>query len=325
MRITFLSSESFCASIATALANPPDVESSVNRIQRSLNRLPNGSLVASKRGQQVLFFTKINGKQKYLPKKSNAIYPLLRRRYQSTLLEILQLTESHKVKDIVRREKLIMRLQDFIRLCDEGNLMIEKIVLTNAQKEWFLKPFDQKVINPDTAIYSANGLPLRSKSERDIIDSCDAKAVPLHYEERMYIKVHHLVNKLEQDLMNKNLLNGPLFSFRNHEVYWNVPSELGWMNARGSIWKTYYPPTGTIKIYNDIRSMLADSNIFVWEHAGLMEAFLYRTQATERSTIMLLTDSVSRDNYLETFERDVDTAKKRDEMIDRFILPRLWF
>lgn len=323
--VTPLDSEAFCKSIEIALKNPPDPKGSIERIRKSLNRLPEGPLYVSTKSHNISFYTKVDGKQKYLSKKSSQIHSLARRRYQSMLLEILQLTDSSRKSDIERRAACIGRLQEFIRSCAKGGLDIAPIVLTKAQHNWFAGNFKQKHINPNSPFKTANGLPVRSKSERDVINSYDNLAVPIHYEEQMIIDVRLLVDKLERTLLKEGLLKGLLYSFDKNGICWNVPRELQWMNAKGSIWKTYDPPYGALSIFNDVRGMFADGSLFVHEHEGMMDDFVYRCNSSERSSIIKFTGTVSRDNFIETYEQEIDTLEKASAIVERLVLPRLWF
>ncbi len=323
--VTPLDPEAFCKSIEIALKDPPDPKGSIERIRKSLNRLQEGPLYVSTKNHNIAFYTKVDGKQKYLSKKSEQIHPFARRRYQGMLLEILQLTDSSRKNDIERRAACIGRLQEFILNCAKGGLDIALIVLTKAQRNWFKGNFKQKYINPDSPFKSANGMPLRSKSERDVINSYDDFAVPIHYEEQMIIDVRLLVDKLERTLLKDGSLKGLLYSFDENGIYWNVPRELQWMNARGSIWKTYDPPHGTLAIFNDVRGMFADGSLFVHEHEGMMENFVYRCNSSERSSIIKFTGTVSRDNFIETYEQEIDTPEKARSIVKQLVIPRLWF
>ena len=320
-----INSESFFVSLEKALTNPHDIGSSIKRLQQALNRTAVGKLYPSNQGNMVVFYTVVDGIQKYLSKRSESLYPLARRRYLELLLEILKLTYSTKKIDIEKRTRLISKLKSFIDSCERGNLDIARIVLTSKQYKWYMGRFRQKSIDINTPFRSTCGIPVRSKSERDILNACEGLAVPFHYEEQQIIYVKPMVDKLERDLVNKGVIRGHVYSYNNGYIHWNVPAELEWMNAPGSIWMTYYPPNGTIGIYNDIKVMLADEEIIIWEHEGLMEIFTYRFNASERAAIMKYTECVSKGNLIETYERDIDTPEKIIDIIERYILPRLWF
>ena len=325
--------DAFCPSIEKALRCPPDIEGSIRRIQNTVNSLPSETLYISRQKNKVIFYSVLEGKQTYLPKHSDRIYPLARKRYLLLLLEILQLTESKKPADIRRRESLLKRLKDLIHTYAKGNLDLRKIVLTGKQYKWYTGDFRQKHIDPASALKTASGIPVRSKSERDIINASENLAVPLHYEEQSVIYVRPLVEGLRDELLSlcktgeerRNFKRKQLYHFQDGSIWWNVPPELEWMNTRGSIWKSYYPPDGTIAIYNDIIILLADGTFFFWEHEGLIEEFVYRRNATERTAVMRITGTADRESLLETYEQDVDCREKINDILERYILPRLWF
>lgn len=360
VRVSGITADEFCASIERALANPIDLSASTRRIKLRLGGTVNDKLYVSERKDAVVFHTIIDGKQKYLPRRSSRIYPLARRRYLVELSEILKLSGSSKKGDIARRNHMILKLQKLIRAYERGHLDILQIVLTKDQYNWFTGDFQQKYIDESKAFFTTKGLPVRSKSERDIINSCDDLAVPLHYEEQMTIYVQPLVDKLYASLLNdftgssistgiptnKNPPAGiqtteapasadtdmlptdpgwTLTTYNNKTIHWNVPAKLQWMNAPGSIWRTYYPPRGTITIYNDLKTMFADGTVFIWEHEGMMDDFVYRCNASERSAIMKYTKIVTEDNFLETHEQDIDNPEKLIDIIEKYVLPRMWF
>ena len=334
--ISPITADAFCASIENALFHPPSADHSINRLQKTLNSLPEGKLFLSKRGDKVYFITEQDGRHTYISKHSDQTYSLLRRRYLTELLEILKLSGLSKELDIARRAKLIAKLQHFISSCEQGNMDIARIVLTRNQYNWFTGAFRQKSIDKGKALRTKSGLYVRSKSERDIINRCDAFAVPLHYEEMQVVYVKDLVDELYQDLIAEGFIRGEvsgrgseysrqLYTWKGNYIHWNVPAELQSMNATGSIWKTYYPPKGTVTMFNDIKSVFADGSPFLWEHAGLMGQFIYRINASERNAVLKYKCVVSEENYLETYESDVDTSEKVDSIIQQRILPRLWF
>jgi len=359
-QVSGIDADAFCTSIEKALAHPSDADSSIKRLTKRLNRTAGGKLFYSDQKDKATFHTMIDGKQKYLSKKSPLIYPLARRRYYTELIEILKLSESTTRTGASKRKRLISKLQKFIRTCEHGNLDILQIVLTKDQYNWFTGDFQQKYIDESKAFFTTKGLPVRSKSERDIINSCDDLAVPLHYEEQMTIYVQPLVEKLHTSLLNdftgspistgiptnKNPPAGiqtteapapadtdilptdpgwTLTTYNNKTIHWNVPVKLQWMNAPGSIWRSYYPPRGTITIYNDLKTMFADGTVFIWEHEGMMDDFVYRCNASERSAIMKYTKIVTEDNFLETHEQDIDNPEKLIDVLEKYVLPRMWF
>ena len=329
LHVTSLSAGEFCASIEKALEmaikESIDIEGSINRIKKIIRGLPEGSLIVSDQESRVTFFSVVDGKQRYLSKKDERIYSLARRRYLTTLLEILTLLKSNRKMDIEKRKKLIKRLQQFIRACERGHLEVARIILTRKQYQWFSGVFRQKEIDEKEAIKTAKGLPVRSKSEKDIINSLDDYAVPLHYEEQQIIFVKPLVDKLRDSLIKRGDLRGNLYTYYNRQIYWNIPRELEWMNAPGSIWKTYDARKGTITMYNDIKTIFADGTLFLHEHEGMMHDFHYRCNASERASILKYVGVVDKEHFLETYEHDIDSPEKRENIIERKILPHIWF
>ena len=267
----------------------------------------------------------VDGKQRHISKDAATIHNLAKKKYLCILLDILLLTNSTRKKDIQRRHKLIERLKKLIETFERGKLDLRQIVLTNQQYHWFTGEFVRKRIDADKAIRTACGILVRSKSERDIVNYSEGLAVPLHYEERMLVYVKPLVDELERELKQEGLFNRELYRYINGNINWNVPPEYAWINTRGSIWKSYHPPTGKIMIFNDFRIMLADGSILIHEHSGLMSKFRYRQNETERIAVMKITGSVDRNHLIETYEQEIDTPEKLIDIIEKYILPRLWF
>ena len=324
-RISTVTADAFNRSIELALRNPPDAAASAARIRRVINGLPDGTLYCSSGVKAVSFHIKINQQQKYISKKSALIYSLARKKYLLLLLEILELTGSKNKTDIRRQEKLIAKLQHLISTFERGNLDLARIVFTSKQYKWFTAWFKQKYIQDDTPHKSTCGIPVRSKSERDIANRCEALAVPYHYEEQQLIYVKPLVDRLRETLHRDGYNKGRLCTFKNGTAHWNVPAEYDWMNAPGSVWRSYYPYDGTVELFPDFRIVLADDEVILWEHEGLMDDFLYRIHAADRASVMKYTGTVSEDSLIETYELHVDTPEKIDGIIEARILPRLWF
>ncbi len=327
---TLIRADAFNRSIEAALRNPYDVNGALNRIKRSINSLPEGKLYASHHSREVAFYTIVNGHQKYMAKGSADTHALARKTYLLPLQEILELTGSVKPKDMQRRQALTGKIQKMITAFGCGNLELERIVLTSNQYKWLTGNFIQKKIDKTKALKTSSGIYVRSKSERDIINGIESYAVPIHYEEQLVIYAKPLVDKLRETLMHRGLMQkgypgAQLYTYNDGIIHWLVPSELAWMNSFGSIWRSYNPAKGLIVIYNDIRTMLADGALFVWEHEGMMDDFFYRCNATERSSVMKLTNTVCAENLLETNERDIDTPAKIINIIEQHVLPRLWF
>ena len=197
--------------------------------------------------------------------------------------------------------------------------------MTSKQYKWYTGNYNKKYISTGDAHQSTGGEYVRSKSERDILNTMHSLAVPVHYEEELSVIVQPLVDQLYYALDKKGLIHGNLYYHRDGVCYWRVPKELDWMNSRGSVWKTYNPRTGRIRMFNDFRIMLASGEIVIWEHHGLCSDFTYRNNAGERVMILKFTRSVPRNNLIESFEHDADSPEKIAEILRLEVLPRLWF
>ena len=125
--------KAFNKSITIALQSPPDAKASAARIQRIINSLPQGKLYSSNHGSNVSFYTMQDGHQKYMSQRSNSTHALARKSYLMLLQEILELTDSDRPSDILRRNTLIAKLQKLILSFERGNLNLARIVLTSDQ------------------------------------------------------------------------------------------------------------------------------------------------------------------------------------------------
>ena len=134
-----------------------------------------------------------------------------------------------------------------------------------------------------------------------------------------------LVDALQKDLKEQGLPSRQLYYYQSGTCFWNVPEHLQWMNAPGSVWRTYDSRSGCILIHPDYTIMLADGSLVYWEHEGLLENFSYRTNSTERISIMQIAGGIPRENILETTESQANDRQELSQIIERRILPRLWF
>lgn len=325
--------EAFLKSIDAALNARFDIDAAVTRVTHMAARLPQIQLYHVRRNGLVTFYKKTDGVQKYVAKSSDEVYLLARRRYLLLLAEILKLTGRLDAGSVIKRNKLIEALHSLIGIFADGNLDLARIVMTPKQYKWFTsdyrqKPFDvEKALaeDPSSVHFSTEGIPLKSKSERDIMNSFHDYAVPAHYEEERSVMVQPLVDQLYHSLRENGLLRGSLYFTRNGVCYWRVPKELEWMNTPGSIWKTYNPRIGRLCIYNDFKIILASGEEVIWEHHGMCSSFIYRNNAGERVMVLKYMQSVLRGNLVETFESDTVSRDKIAEVLYQEVLPRLWF
>ncbi|MDO4177284.1 MAG: hypothetical protein Q4D99_07450 [Bacillota bacterium] len=307
--------DSFKKSIRLALQSNYDKSAALERVRKRLAATDDGILHFRHDRGYVNFYEKINDKQKYIPKKSEHLYNLARRKYLSLLLHAI---EDNTPENIASLQALI---DEFVK----GNLDIARIVMTYNQYNWFKQSFLKKKMDLSNAKYTNNNVPVRSKSERDIGNELEDFAVPFHYEEKQLVKVFPLVRELENDLRERGFLSGNLCHLRGSTCIWHVPKELEWMNCPGSIWRAYNPRTGNITIFNDFKILLADNEIIFWEHEGLCNDFIYRSNASERELILKYTNTVKRGNFISTFEIEVSNRELLRQIISSEILPRLWF
>ena len=234
-------------------------------------------------------------------------------------------------KIIAEQQKHLQKLLDLIVLLEKGNLDLARIVMTPRQYKWYTSPYKKKLLTEEMLmadgkpiLRTVNGILMRSKSEQKIGNKCEAFAAPYHYEEQLRLNVLQLVRKLEQSLFS--WLNGRnLFYPKGNTCYWNVPDELKWMNATGSIWRAFDYRSGKITIYNDFRFLFADDTFGFWEHEGSMDDFKYRSNANERCSVMRLSGDVAEDNLIETSEAQANDDAALEEILATRILPRMWF
>jgi hypothetical protein len=131
--ILTLTASALNKSIVTALQAPPNAMTSIEMIQRALRSLPEGTLYPSDNGNTVSFYVFRNGRQRYLPKTSDLLHPLARKKYLVILLEILELTHVQSAKATNKRAVLISKLQNLLTLYERGNLDLSRVVLTSRQ------------------------------------------------------------------------------------------------------------------------------------------------------------------------------------------------
>ncbi|MCQ2546988.1 MAG: hypothetical protein MJ161_05515 [Clostridia bacterium] len=329
-----ISVEAFEKSIRTALSLSFDYEAACRRVQGWLNSIPEGKLyVRRDRGFYAFYEKDVKRHQIYLSKSSDRLYALARRKYLQNLYEILSVIHLHNSpastfsewSSYSELDSLIDNLIKLVVAFASGNLDLARIVMTPAQYKWYTSSFAQKKINLSEARFTDNGVAVRSKSEQDIGNVSEEYAAFYHYEERIKINVRNLVNSLRESLESANWPTGELYYYDKYGCHWKVPEVLEWMNSNGSIWRAYDDRTGRITIYNDFKFMLADGTIKIWEHSGMVDKFKYRCNASEREYVMEYTETISRENYINTFEKDISTSEAIADILKEHILPRLWF
>ena len=329
-RTYHLDPESVIRSLHSAFLLPRDYSMAILRLTNVINRLPHGQLQITHYRNQIYFY--IN--RQYLRKDSDLLYSLARKRYCETLLQVITLYEEHPTASAdrstltARRTKAFGMLEQLNRDYSKGNLELERIILTPQQYKWYYgryrkKRFPTNQTSADLTI--PQGDPVLSKSEQRIGYELDRFAVPCHYEEELLINVQRLVSSLETELRQRKLLQGRLYSYHGYTCVWNVPAELSWLNAPGSIWRSYDDRTGCLRLHPDYTIMLADGSLLYWEHEGLMHQFFYRTNALERVEIMHQAGGVPKSRLIETNESQANEPETLREIIQNQVLPELWF
>ena len=326
-----IKSDAIVRSLRDAFLVPRDHTASITRLRNSINRLPGDQLQISRTSTGVFFHVN----RKYLRKSSDLLYSLARKRYCQTLLQVITLWDQRPAvsspsypRFLTSWNKAFGKLDQLIRDFSKGNLELERIILTPQQYAWYRGRYKKKYFSEKHApmdLIIPQGGPVRSKSEQHIGIELDGFAVPCHYEEQLLIDVQKLVSSLEAELRARNALPQDLYTYHGRSCYWNVPSDLSWMNAPGSVWRSYDSLTDCLRLYPDYTMMLADASLLYWEHEGLMHQFSYRTNALERVEIMRQAGGIPKERIIETNEYQANEPEVLRGIIRDQILPFLWF
>lgn len=317
-----MDSETIILSIRRALECEYDRASAIARLRGAMAYKAGSELRIKKERGYYRFYEKKEGKKKmtYLSRSNKRLYGLARKKYCNELLKLLSMGKS-------RREKQLNKLKQLLYKFESGGLELERIVYSHKQYRWYRGRFARK--EQGDASHPLEDYFVRSKSEQNVGKSMLRFGVPFHFEERLIINVQELVEKLREKLENEKFYNwefsGKLYFVKDGVTIWLVPPELRWMNASGSVWKTYDPKTGCITIYPDFKIMLADGSVVRWEHEGLTDDFIYRCNASERVSIMLITRTIEASDLITTYEFDADDEARLERIISEVILPRLWW
>ena len=327
MKQQLLDSEAVIRSLRCALENHMNPRVSLQRIRGMLAHLPSETLHIRHYKGSINYYEYVDSKMKYLTKGSDRLYLLARKRYLTELLRTLEVAAT-KESDPEKWEKQFEKLAKLIRQYAKGNLDVARIVLTNKQYKWLTRQFHQKpkpARGNSTPLTTDSGETVLSKSEQNIGNALWHYAVPNHYEEQLQINIMSLVSELESELADAMPQNGNLFYFRAGTCYWNVPEQLQFMNAPGSVWHTFNFRTGCITIHPDFTIMLVDGSLLYFEHEGLLIQFRYRANATERIAIMRICGGVDTDHLIQTTEDESNDRQRLEAIIQRQIIPRIWF
>lgn len=323
----YLDSEAIVRSLRIAFSQHTDFNDSIRRIKGMITNLPLESVhIVYDRGR-VYFYEQGKTKRVYLRKNSERLYLLARKRYLKELLKMMVMRDTYQCDSEIWDQQFD-RLASLIRDFAKGNLELARIVLTPKQYEWFTRSYKQKQYIPEPGtkpLATDHQIIIRSKSEQNIGNALERFAAAYHYEEQLQINVQRIVEELEKDLIKTNQLNGPLFYYRGKTCYWNVPDELQFLNAQGSMWHTYNYRTGCVLIHPDFKIMLSNGDILFWEHEGLIIKFIYRVNSMERIAIMRICGGIDARHIIETTEAESSDKRALEEIIKREIIPRMWF
>lgn len=320
-------SDTIILSLKTAFDQTVNPASSIQRIRGALTRLPTDPFYIVHDRGHINFYYRSDSGVAYLRKSSDQIYQLARRRYLDVLFQLLQ-GLPFRFQNPEKWNRLFNRLEELIRDLEGGNLDLPRIILSPKQYAWFAGAYRQKKppSNIDRKILTLNnGKHVQSKSEQSIGNALLDLAVPFHYEDALRINVQPLVEALCADLSARNQSAGNLFYYKSRSCWWNVPKELQYMNAPGSLWHTYDYRSGCILIHPDFTIMLADGSLLYWEHEGLLEQPVYRINSAERVAVMRFAGKIPNVNIIETTERESTSLPTLEQIIRAQILPRLWF
>lgn len=281
-------------------------------LKKEYARMPKGSLhIKSCRGYHY-FYHYIDSVQKplNLDKDSGLIYKLSRKKY---LFRVL-----NNDWDSVSKQ---------LRIFEKAGLNLQRITLSFSQYRWVSSEYQSNTGWQENLKYStASGIAMRSKSERDIASRLEHYGVPYRYEMKIKVDVSALVDGLEEYLERNcrpDNYTHKMFSYRDGGCVWHVPENLQWMNAPGSIWRSFDYRTNTVTLSVDFAILLGDGSILIWEHAGLCLNPVYRCNASERIFVLRASDYAKADNIIFTTESDVLDLADIDRIITDRILPRL--
>ena len=163
-------------SLHAAIKAAHDHSSACARLRNRLRPFPKESLHISHQHGGVYFYCN----DKYLRKKSAELYSLAGKRYCETLLKVLTLfsqappVRSPENQDHWDRfDAALADLDDLIRDFADGNLQLERILLTQEQYAWYTGGYRKKPFQKSQSINAQDltipyGDQVMSKSEQNI-------------------------------------------------------------------------------------------------------------------------------------------------------------
>ena len=280
-------------------------------LKKEYARMPEGSLNIKSHKGYYNFYHYNNSQQIIINRNQKLIYRLARKKYLSFIINNRSTTD------------IQVLLDKYLK----SGLDLQRVTLTPAQYRWVKSDYPKNTGWQENLKYvTDSGVNMRSKSERDIGNELEYHAVPYRYDMLFNVDVSTVIDGLCEYLSNhKYWRYNPrtLCTYRDGYCVWNVPEELQWMNAPGSIWRSYDYRSNTITISVDFSIMLGDGSILLWEHAGLCLDPVYRCNTSERIFVLQTTGFVPSANIIFTTENEVLDLSDIDKTIVDKILPRL--
>ena len=277
-------------------------------LKKEYSRMPEGSLHIKHNKSYYYFYQYINSSQIPISHDLNLVYRLARKKY---------------LYWVINNRSTEALLEKYVK----AGLSLQRIVLTPGQYRWVTEDYKANTGWQENLKYKTkSGIAMRSKSERDIGNRLEYLGVPYRYDMMLKINVSQIVEGICEYLSNlKHWHYNPrsLCSYRDGYCVWNVPEELQWMNASGSIWRSYNIAAKTVTISVDFSILLGDGSVLLWEHAGLCLNPVYRCNTSERIFVLRTTAFVPSENVLFTTENDILDIEDIDELIASRILPRI--
>ena len=277
-------------------------------LKKEYSKMPEGSLQIKRIKGYYRFYHYIDSKLVYINNADGLLYKLARKKFLSYIIN------DHDTTTLLEGYR-------------KAGLDLQRITLTSKQYRWVSVDYPKNTGWQDDLKYSTySGVLMRSKSERDIGNELEYHAVPYRYDMLLKINVSEILDGLRDYLANHKFWRynpRTLYTYRDGHCVWNVPEELQWMNAPGSIWRSFNYSTQAITISADFTIALADGSLLIWEHAGLCLNPVYRCNTSERIFVLRATSFVPSENILFTTENDVLNMTDVQQIITTKILPRI--
>ena len=299
----------------------------LSTLENSLRKISPGTLYVRNDRGRVVFSEYFSGKrEKYLKRNSTRLYELLRQQFlEFLLLHIKYQLDFSTVSDSLL-QKQTAHFGKLLNHVQKASLDIRRITLSGEQYAWAHGNFRQKQIKSDTVTYTTiSGVVMRSKSETIIGNILELLGIPYRYEAQLRINALPLIRQLEKELRSAGQLKGSLYYPKGNSCYWNVPEEYQWMNAPGSIWRSFDYRSGYITIYPDFTIKLSDGRLLFIEHEGLADNFRYRCNASERVFVLRQLGVATDETIICTFETDIQNEASLVKLFAERIMPKVFF